>query len=85
MKERRKEEILEYTDFFREGVNKSGTAAGISLDFCGFEHCLPRHSYGPHVRKNYVIYVVISGKGILDYCGKRWEIREGRTFILFPG
>ena len=85
MKERRKEEILEYTDFFRESVSKSGTAAGISLDFCGFEHCLPRHSYGPHVRKNYVIHVVISGKGILDYCGKRWEIREGQTFILFPG
>ena len=85
MKERRKEEILEYSDFFREGKAKSGTATGISLDFCGFEHCLPRHSYGPYVRNNYVIHVVISGKGILDYAGKRWEIRGGQMFVLFPG
>ena len=85
MKERRKEEILEYSDFFREGKEKSGTATGISLDFCGFEHCLPRHSYGPYVRNNYVIHVVISGKGILDYAGKRWEIRGGQMFVLFPG
>lgn len=85
MKERRKEEILEYSDFFREGKERSGTATGISLDFCGFEHCLPRHSYGPYVRNNYVIHVVISGKGILDYAGKRWEIRGGQMFVLFPG
>ena len=85
MKERRKEEILEYSDFFSEGKNRTGTAAGISLDFCGFEHCLPRHSYGPYVRKNYVIHVVVSGKGVLDYSGRRWEIREGQMFILFPG
>ena len=85
MGERRKEEILEYSDFLRESKGRFGTVAGISLDFCGFEHCLPRHSYGPNVRNNYVIHAVISGKGILDYCGKRWEIREGQIFILFPG
>ena len=85
MGDRRKEEILEYSDFFRESKGSSGTAAGVSLDFCGFEHCLPRHSYGPYVRNNYVIHAVISGKGILDYSDKRWEIREGQIFILFPG
>ncbi len=85
MGERRKEEILEYSDFFRERKGRYGTAAGVYLDFCGFEHCLPRHSYGPHMRTNYVIHVVIGGKGVLDYSGRRWEIREGQIFILFPG
>ena len=85
MGERRKEEILEYSDFLRESKGRFGTVAGISLDFCGFEHCLPRHSYGPNVRNNYVIHAVISGKGILDYSGKRWESREGQIFLLFPG
>ena len=60
MGERRKEEILEYSDFLRESKGRFGTVAGISLDFCGFEHCLPRHSYGPNVRNNYVIHAVIS-------------------------
>ena len=85
MGERRKEEILEYSDFLRESKGRFGTVAGISLDFCGFEHCLPRHSYGPSARRNYVIHVVIDGKGIMDYGGKRWTIRKGEMFILFPG
>ena len=85
VKERRKDEVLEYSDFFSENKGKSGTVEGIYLDFFGFEHCLPRHSYGPYVRTNYVIHVVVSGKGILDYAGKRWEIRGGQMFILFPG
>lgn len=85
LKERRKQEILEYSGFFSEDKERSGTAAGIALDFCGFEHCLPRHSYGPYIRNNYVIHVVIDGKGMLDYFGKRWMIHKGQMFILFPG
>lgn len=85
MKARRKEEILEYSDFLSEENERCGSPTGITLDFCGFEHCLPRHSYGPHIRQNYVIHVVIDGKGILDFCGKRWNISKDQMFILFPG
>lgn len=85
MKARRKEEILEYSDFLSEENERCGSPTGITLDFCGFEHCLPRHSYGPHIRQNYVIHVVIDGKGILDFRGKRWNISKDQMFILFPG
>ena len=81
----RKAEIVENSDFFSETKKRSGSDTSLSLDFCGFEHCLPGHSYGPCARDNYIIHVVIDGKGILDYRGHRWEIRKGQMFILFPG
>ena len=85
MKEQRKAEIVENCGFFAEDIGKSGIDTSVSLDFFGYEHCLPRHSYGPRVRLNYVIHVVIDGKGMLDYGGKRWMIGKGQMFILFPG
>ena len=85
MKEQRKAEIVDNCGFFAEDIGKSGIDTSVSLDFFGYEHCLPRHSYGPRVRLNYVIHVVIDGKGMLDYGGKRWMIGKGQMFILFPG
>jgi hypothetical protein len=85
LKEQRKAEIVENCGFFAEDIGKPGIDTSVSLDFFGYEHCLPRHSYGPRVRLNYVIHVVIDGKGMLDYGGKRWMIRKGQMFILFPG
>lgn len=85
MIDQRKAEILDNCGFFAEDTGKSGTGTSVSLDFFGYEHCLPRHSYGPRVRLNYVIHVVIDGKGMLDCGGRRWMIRKGQMFILFPG
>ena len=55
------------------------------LDFCGFEHCLPRHSFGPYARSNYVIHVVLDGEGVLESRGKKRKISRDHAFILFPG
>ena len=85
MKSQRKAEIVENCDFFSEVTKKSDADTSLSLDYFGYEHCLPGHSYGPCARSNYVIHVVIDGKGILDYGGRRWMIRKGEMFILFPG
>ena len=85
MERKRKAEIVENCGFFSEMTKKNGSDTSLSLDFFGLEHCLPGHSYGPCARSNYVIHVVIDGKGILDYGGRRWEIGKGQMFILFPG
>lgn len=85
MEKCRKAEILENCDYFYEEAGESGPDTRVFLDYFGFEHCIPRRSYGPHTRTDYVIHVVVDGKGMLDYRGKRWMIREGQMFILYPG
>ena len=83
--EQRKAEVVENCDYFYEDKGSSGAGTSVSLDYFGFEHWLPRHSYGPNIRTNYVIHVVIDGKGILDWEGRRWTIHKGQMFILLPG
>jgi len=87
MNERRKVELLDTCDYYFEERKKDGIEEGIGLvlDFCGFEHCLPRHSFGPHVRNNYVIHVVIDGEGVLEFDGQKRRIGKDQSFILFPG
>ena len=84
MKDRRKAEFLENCDYFFENHTESDLGSSLCLDFFGFEHCLPRHSYGPHIRNNYVIHIVIDGKGTLEKNGVQWQIRKDQMFILFP-
>ena len=72
--EQRKAEVVENCDYFYEDKGSSGAGTSVSLDYFGYEHCLPRHSYGPNIRTDYVIHVVIDGKGILDWDGRRWTI-----------
>ena len=65
MKERRKVELIDTCDYYFEEKrdNDREEGVGLVLDFCGFEHCLPRHSFGPYARSNYVIHVVpVSGR-----------------------
>ncbi|HAB94825.1 MAG TPA: AraC family transcriptional regulator [Lachnospiraceae bacterium] len=85
MGEKRKVEILENYDYFHEPEGNNSSVAKIELDFCGLEHCLSRHRYGPHRRQNYVIHVVIEGKGTLDYSGDCYRIGKDQMFALLPG
>ena len=34
------------------------------LCFCGYAKCAPLHSFGPAVRPNYIIHLILDGKGI---------------------
>lgn len=85
MKDKRKAEFLEHCDFFYENNEEADLGTLLLLDYFGFERCLPSHSYGPHMRNDYVIHVVIDGKGVLDHGAKRWQIQKGQMFILYPG
>lgn len=84
LKDRRKAEFLENCDYFFENHTESDLGSSLCLDFFGFEHCLPRQSYGPHIRNNYVIHIVVDGKGTLEKNGVQWKIRKDQMFILFP-
>ena len=85
MNDKRKVEFLEKCDYYYETKDRSSGGIDMELDYCGFEHCFPRHSYGPFIRDSYVIHIVIDGKGMLDFDGKRWKIHKGQMFIMFPG
>ena len=55
------------------------------LCFCGYEECLPGHSFGPAVRPNYIIHCILKGKGIYRAEGATYELGTGQGFLIEPG
>ncbi|MDD2485225.1 MAG: AraC family transcriptional regulator [bacterium] len=52
--------------------------------FCGMEACTPSHSFGPAVRGNYLIHLIINGKGIFRLGDQIWELHQGQGFLIYP-
>ena len=50
--------------------------------FFGWEDCAPGHSWGPWVRKYWLIHYVVRGFGYLDWGGKVYSIGPGDLFIV---
>lgn len=62
-----------------------GSMNPLNLSYCGKENCSPGWFFGPFVRRNYLIHVVTSGRGIYRVGGKQFEITEGEAFMIYPG
>lgn len=53
--------------------------------FFGKEKCDPCHRCGSHVRKQYLIHYVESGKGRFTVGEKEYEVSAGGMFFISPG
>ena len=62
---------------------KSGDA--MAFYFCGWEKCVPGHAFGPAVRPHYLFHLVMSGEGVYERGGERYEIKAGQGFLILPG
>lgn len=51
---------------------------------CGWEKCVPSHSYGPAVRDHFLIHFVISGKGKYYFNNEVYEISKDQGFLICP-
>ncbi|TGY65270.1 AraC family ligand binding domain-containing protein [Dubosiella muris] len=51
----------------------------------GYEECEPGHSYGPAVRKSFMIHYVTQGKGIFKVNGQTYRLSRGDLFFIVPG
>lgn len=65
------------------GSNLKG-AQELSLTVCGIEKCKPDKSYGPTVRKDYHVHMVLSGAGHLVIDQKSYEVKANQIFVTFP-
>lgn len=47
--------------------------------------CSPGHSFGPEVRRNYLIHYILSGYGCFEVEGKQYMLEPGQGFLIEPG
>lgn len=52
---------------------------------CGYENCVPGHSYGPALRSGYLIHLVLEGKGMFKTNDKVYRLSAGEAFLITPG
>lgn len=57
----------------------------LCLYHCGFENCVPAHSWGPVVRDHFLVHYVTNGKGTFHVQDKVYTIEKGQGFLICPG
>ncbi len=55
------------------------------FDFCGFSKTLPLHSFGPAVRQDFILHVVMEGKGTYHVREQQYQLKKGDIFLIRPG
>jgi len=54
------------------------------VNSCGRQACEPGHSFGPAMRGYHLMHIAASGSGVFDNGAKRYEVRAGQGFMIFP-
>lgn len=60
------------------------TSRDLKLLYTGKADCGSLHSFGPAVRPNYLIHIVIKGQGRFHIDEKKYEVKAGHGFIIPP-
>lgn len=56
----------------------------LSVKNCGRESCESGHQYGPAMRGYHLMHIIASGCGVFDNGARRYELRTGQGFMIFP-
>lgn len=51
----------------------------------GKEKCSPGHSFGPMIREDYLLHIIIGGKGVFRTKESTFDLKRGQFFLIFPG
>ncbi|MBV7391004.1 MULTISPECIES: AraC family transcriptional regulator [Enterococcus] len=73
---------MERAIFLRK--DKKQINGDLVFDFCGVSQTMPFHSFGPAIRENFVLHVVLEGKGIYQVKDQQFQLEKGDLFLVRP-
>ena len=62
-----------------------GIISPLNLDYCGIEQCEPGDTFGPYIRENYVVHIILGGCGTLTVGEQSYPVSKGEAFVIYPG
>ncbi|MGG5372727.1 AraC family ligand binding domain-containing protein [Enterococcus sp. AZ196] len=74
---------MEQTIFLKKEQHHLKT--DLHFDFCGISKTLPFHSFGPAIRQNYILHIVMEGKGTYQVKNQQYHLKKGDLFLIRPG
>ncbi len=66
-------------------LNTMSIISPLNLDYCGIEQCESGHIFGPYVRENYVVHIILNGRGILKIGEQSYKLLKESAFVIYPG
>lgn len=73
-------------NYSSESYDSAETAmTSLSVSECGWQHSGGGFSYGPVIRRHFVIHYIVSGKGVYEVNGKQYLLEAGDGFVIRPG
>ena len=54
------------------------------VNYCGFEHCYPGYTFGPHSRTSYLLHIVADGQGDYWTDEKKYHLKKGQILLIYP-
>ncbi len=70
---------------FKHSVKaNSGEAVAMSVTYSGHEKCSENHRWGKGVREQYILHLIISGKGIYATPEGEFHLSSGDIFLIRP-
>lgn len=74
---------MEQTIFLKKEQHQLQT--DLHFDFCGISKTLPFHAFGPAIRQNYILHIVMEGKGTYQVKNQQYHLKKGDLFLIRPG
>ena len=74
---------MEQTIFLKKEQHHLET--DLHFDFCGISKTLPFHAFGPAIRQNYILHIVMEGKGTYQVKNQQYHLKKGDLFLIRPG
>ncbi|MBU5593694.1 AraC family transcriptional regulator [Amphibacillus sp. MSJ-3] len=54
------------------------------FSYCGFAKTEPRHSFGPAIREQYLIHIILEGEGYYSVKNQKYSLKKGQGFVIPP-
>lgn len=68
----------------QESYNKATINTTMNLNYCGVEVCNPDFKVLPHIRQEYLLHYIISGKGHYHTSEEDYVLKDGDIFLIRP-
>lgn len=60
------------------------TTQSITIFYTGKEQCCKNHSFGPAIRPNYLLHVILDGCGTYEVNHQQYHLHRGDCFLIHP-
>lgn len=71
-------------DSYRVLTSARNEFSDLCFCYCGIEKCAPSYAYGPDVRYEYLIHLILDGQGTYYVNDKMYNLKKNQGFLILP-